>query len=620
MDLSALQVDRVATQTNDSDLGVYLSYSRMQNGVRTNTPMRPTALDTSFRWLACVVVAASLTAPLRAAADTELKDDAGRVIIRYVVEPPAGIAPANTTDPAKQVGLFLCFPEHDNPTDADIFPARQALWRLGLRDNYVLLAGGPQGQKFGLADMEPIEKLVAWAKKTYPINPRRIYMFGKGEGGKISAEFTMTHPNIVTAAITHSWGFWVMPSELQEALDPVNSAPEIYMNLGLRDLATHLTTVRDTYPRVKAKGYHVIYREFEDMGSRSYYPLSNDDSVAWATRLRNKNIAPSPEETKLLKAFRGSATPAVTDGYFPTLALVGGAPAGAVLQELFNSKDVNVRAAAAETCSHGLFGEPTLTALAKMIADPSPKVRQATIRALGIAANWRYQPAQQALIQLATDKGVDPIDRLSATDALGQAVRLQVRGVRQDPPIFQALISLLTDKEEPVRSTASAILAPVFQPSAATPPLKAPAGGWPQWLDEITTKEAGYLKDYEVCGWGKANPETAYPGNRGSQEPVDLFCMGGAAILGYNLGTGQPVRPNPQAGFKFTFQAAEQGYVPAQAALGMLYANGKGVQQDYGESRKWFTKAAAGGHVLAATSAANGRGAPRTTVLPAAVK
>ena len=56
------------------------------------------------------------------------------------------------------------------------------------------------------------------------------------------------------------------------------------MNLGLRDLATHLTTVRDTYPRVKAKGYHVIYREFEDMGSRSYYPPSNDDSIAWATR------------------------------------------------------------------------------------------------------------------------------------------------------------------------------------------------------------------------------------------------------------------------------------------------------------------------------------------------
>src|SRR5205823_10694914 len=144
-----------------------------------------------------------------------------------------------------------------------------------------------------------------------------------------SADYTIKDPNIETAEITTTWGFSVMAFELKEPIDPLTSAPEIYMNLGLRDLATHPTTVRDTYPRVKAKGYHVIYREFEDMGSRSYYPPSNDDSIAWATRLRNKNIAPSPEELSLLKA-----APAAADGYFPALAMVGGAPAGGVLQKL----------------------------------------------------------------------------------------------------------------------------------------------------------------------------------------------------------------------------------------------------------------------------------------------
>ena len=183
---------------------------------------------------------------------------------------------------------------------------------------------------------------------------------------------------------------------------------------------------------------------------------------------------------------------------------MGGAPAGEVLQKLFQSKDANIRAAAAETGSHGLFGEKTVAAMAQLVADPSPKVRQAAIRALGMSANWRSQAAQQALIQLATNKSADLNDRLNATDALGYAVRLQVRGVRQDPPMFQALISLLADKEEPVRASANAILAPVYQPASATPPLKAPAGGWQTWLDEITTKEAGYLKDYAVCGWGKS--------------------------------------------------------------------------------------------------------------------
>ncbi len=137
------------------------------------------------------------------------------------------------------------------------------------------------------------------------------------------------------------------------------------------------------------------------------------------------------------------------------------------------------------------------------------------------------------------------------------------------------------------------------------------------WLDEITTKEAGYLKDYEECGWGKSGQGTVYPGNRGSSEPEDLFCMGGATLLGQYLGTGQPVPQDPQAAFQYTLQGAEKGYVPAEAALGMLYANGKGVQQNYAESRKRFVKAAKGGHPLAAESAANGRGAPRPATPPA---
>ena len=48
---------------------------------------------------------------------------------------------------------------------------------------------------------------------------------------------------------------------------------------------------------MNAKGYHVIYREFEELGARTYHPPSNDDAIAWATKLRNKNVALSAEET-----------------------------------------------------------------------------------------------------------------------------------------------------------------------------------------------------------------------------------------------------------------------------------------------------------------------------------
>ena len=119
--------------------------------------------------------------------------------------------------------------------------------------------------------------------------------------------------------------------------------------------------------------------------------------------------------------------------------------------------------AAAETCNHGIYGEATTAALTKLLGDPSPQVRNAALRATASYANWRYQPAQQALIQRATDKSLDLDARLDAADALGQAVKLQAAGVPQDPPMFRALVSLLSEREknEPLHAAAYIALAPI---------------------------------------------------------------------------------------------------------------------------------------------------------------
>src|ERR1051325_10407712 len=102
--------------------------------------------------LRLTLLAAALVIFLPAAQETELKDEAGQTILKYVIEVPAGIAAAGTMDPAKQVGLILCSQEHDTPTGTDIFPVRQPLLRQGLLDRYVLIAPAPQGRKFGPAD------------------------------------------------------------------------------------------------------------------------------------------------------------------------------------------------------------------------------------------------------------------------------------------------------------------------------------------------------------------------------------------------------------------------------------------------------------------------------------
>ena len=53
--------------------------------------MRPNSPH-SIRWVAGVLFAAAWIMPLRAAGEAELKDAAGKTIIKYVIEVPPGIA------------------------------------------------------------------------------------------------------------------------------------------------------------------------------------------------------------------------------------------------------------------------------------------------------------------------------------------------------------------------------------------------------------------------------------------------------------------------------------------------------------------------------------------------
>jgi uncharacterized protein len=72
---------------------------------------------------------------------------------------------------------------------------------------------------------------------------------------------------------------------------------------------------------------------------------------------------------------------------------------------------------------------------------------------------------------------------------------------------------------------------------------------------------------------------------------VDRFCAG-----------GDWVSKDPAKAFQSTLEAAQAGYVPAQEVVGMMYAVGKGVEQDYHEAAKWFLTAAEASNPRAAAN------------------
>ena len=87
------------------------------------------------------------------------------------------------------------------------------------------------------------------------------------------------------------------------------------------------------------------------------------------------------------------------------------------------------------------------------------------------------------------------------------------------------------------------------------------------------------------------------------------------AQLGQLYANGRGVPQDYATAGEWYEKAAAQGHAGAQAQLGQLYANGRGVPQDYKKARQWWEQAALQGNAQAQFNLgqlyANGRGVPQ---------
>ncbi len=90
-----------------------------------------------------------------------------------------------------------------------------------------------------------------------------------------------------------------------------------------------------------------------------------------------------------------------------------------------------------------------------------------------------------------------------------------------------------------------------------------------------------------------AAEETGEPVLPDGAYPAEKFKVAKA----YESGAGLPRDPTKAA--HWYRLAAEEGYAPAQAQLGLAYATGNGVERNRDEAVRWLVAAAAQGHRLA---------------------
>lgn len=89
--------------------------------------------------------------------------------------------------------------------------------------------------------------------------------------------------------------------------------------------------------------------------------------------------------------------------------------------------------------------------------------------------------------------------------------------------------------------------------------------------------------------------EDAKAGDPVAQNGLGVMYYTGEAIS--KSPSGQVLNNDPELAAGWFFRAAEQGYADAQFNLGLMYANGEGVEKDMVQAVELFKKAAEQGHV-----------------------
>src|SRR5687768_18421260 len=76
----------------------------------------------------------------------------------------------------KHLGLIFLFHGFKGHENNYIGLTVEALKRLKLDDEYIVISGKSKGPGWTTADDEPVLRVMGWAKETYPIDPRRVFI------------------------------------------------------------------------------------------------------------------------------------------------------------------------------------------------------------------------------------------------------------------------------------------------------------------------------------------------------------------------------------------------------------------------------------------------------------
>ncbi len=392
----------------------------------------------------------------------------------------------------RELGLILCFHGMNGNETHVVGWVHETVRKVGLADNYVVIGLKSSGAGWADADESYVLKTYDWLTATYPIDKRRVFIVGHSNGAWWVTRFGAKHLDTIAGIVRYA-GPGLDPAPLKEA----PNVSEYYMVHGDKDDANAVDGSRTARLHLQQAHYHYVYRELTGYGHVNIVDNLDvrADMVRWIDSLRHKQLPLAADEDKFLRQFavanKAKELFAKPDAWNEVLR-IGGPPAGAVVAMAMRSESAGVREMAATACTRCLFsGEDTVEGLVRLAEDKSAGVRAIALKALGVAADWRYEAAQLELGKLALRKKGPLEERALCASGLAGAASLPLLGnLKDDGVTFQALVALLDDEDATLRGLAFAPLKVAvkdgcgYDPALGASDRKGPLAKWQEWFTE----------------------------------------------------------------------------------------------------------------------------------------
>jgi dienelactone hydrolase len=416
--------------------------------------------------------------------DGDLKDADGNLVMRYSLR-----APRSTSEQSDGLGLLLCFHGAGGSEQWLADPMLSALRSQG-DVQFVVAALKSSGPNWVADDESNVLAFIDWAKRTYPIDARRIVIQGVSNGGWMVTHFGSRHPELV-AGVVDLCGGNGFEAPVKRPSNAAETGFEYYVVHGTEDDQVNVKNGRGITTTLRANGYRYVYRELPGVGHDVWSDeATRRDFAGWLSHLRHKTMPLPEDDRKALAAFstRDEAERLLlTDDGAHTLVRIGGLPAEKVLIRALRSKTPQVRATAAGLFSRTATMPGAATLLAGLLNDKDAGVREAVIATLVRAADWNDQDALTALCRYAGKRNDRAGERLDVVRALTHSIAFRCSPGHDNQLIYELLVHLLEDDDVSLRAAAIEALPTVeplrfaFDPAASTSDRREAIQQWQRW-------------------------------------------------------------------------------------------------------------------------------------------